>query len=68
MLMFMVVLILKGGNNYRRIDLLEMTWKVLERVLGRRLKEVHLRDTLHGFQQKQGCGTGIMHASFDRVF
>jgi len=62
MLLSVVVLIPKGGNDYRGIGLLEVAWKVLEGVLDGRLKEVKLHDALHGFRQKRGCGTGIIEA------
>ena len=62
MLLTIVVLIPKGGGNYRGIGLLEVAWKTIEEVLDKRLKEVALHDSLHGFREKRGCGTGIMEA------
>ena len=49
MLLFLVVLIPKGGDDYHGIGLLKVAWKVLEGVLDKRLKEVKLHDSLHGF-------------------
>ena len=62
MLLSVVVLIPKRGNNYCVIGLLEVAWKVLEGVLDGRLKGIALHGALHGFRQKRGCGTGIMEA------
>ena len=48
MLLAVVVLIPKGMlGNYRGIGLLEVIWKLLERVLNARLSEVELHDYLH---------------------
>ena len=61
-LLSVVVLIPKGGNDYRGMGPLEVAWKVLEGVLDRRMQGILLHDALHGFRQKRGCGTGIMEA------
>ena len=65
MLLTIVVLIPKGssGKDFRGIGLLEVIWKLLERVLDLRLSEIELHDFLHGFRAKRGCGTGIMEAT-----
>ena len=60
MLLTILVLILKGGGDYRGIGLLEVAWKVIEGVVDGRLKGVAFHDSLHGFREKRGCGTGIM--------
>jgi hypothetical protein len=62
MLLTVVVLIPKGGGDYRGIGLLEVTWKVIEKILVSRLQSIPLHNALHGFRQKRGCGTGIMEA------
>ena len=63
MLLAIVVLIPKGNSgDYRGIGLLEVVWKVMERVLDARLLEIALHDYLHGFRAKRGTGTGIMEA------
>ena len=53
-----VVLILKGGGDYRGIGLLEPIWKVLEQILDCRLNAIKLHDCLHGCCAK--CGTDTM--------
>ena len=64
MLLTIVVLIPKGNSGeFRGIGLLEVIWKLLERVLDERLSEIKLHDFLHGFRAKRGCGTGIMEAT-----
>ena len=61
MLITIVVLIPKGNSgDFRGIGLLEVIWKVLERVMDARLKCVPLHDALHGFRPGRSCGTGIM--------
>ena len=63
MLLAVAVLTPKGtSGDYRGIGFLEVIWKFLERVLDARLLEIDLRDYLHGFRAKRGCGTGIMEA------
>ena len=62
MFLTIVVLLPKEGDGYRGIGLIEVAWKVIERVLDGRLKGVTLHDALHGFRQKKGCGTGIMES------
>ena len=63
MLLAIVVLIPKGSSgDYRGIGLLEVVWKLLERVMDARFSEIGLHDYLHGFRAKRGTGTGIMEA------
>ena len=62
-LLTLVVLIPKGTlGNFRGIGLLEVIWKLLEKILDARLSEIELHDYLHGFWAKRGCGTGILEA------
>ena len=50
MLLTIVVLIPKGNSgDYRGIRLLEVIWKLIERVLGKRMSEIGVHDSLHGF-------------------
>jgi hypothetical protein len=52
-----VVLIPKGGGDYRGIGLLEPIWKIIERVMDRRLNAIPIHESLHGC--RDGCGTGM---------
>ena len=63
MLLAIFVLISKGtSGNYRGIGLLEVIWKLLERILNAPLLEVDLHDYLHGFWAKRGCRTSSIDA------
>ena len=62
MLWVIVVLIPKGGGDYRGIGLLEPFWKVVEIIMDKRLNEVKFHDCLHGFVTKRGCGTAGLEA------
>ena len=57
-----MVLIPKGGGEYRGISLLEPIWKVMERVMDLRLEKIKLHDSLHGCLVGRGTGTGIIEA------
>ena len=51
MLLAIVVLIPKGSSgDFRGIGLLEVVWKLLERVLNLLLSQVPSHDYLHGFR------------------
>ena len=56
------VLIPKGGGDYRGIGLLEPIWKVIERVIDRRLEVIALHDSLHGCRNGRGTGTAVIEA------
>jgi len=62
MIWSMVVLIPKGGGDYRGIGLLEPIWKVLERIMDRRLDVIELHNCLHGCRAHRGTGTGVIEA------
>ena len=68
MLWTIMVLIPKGNSgDFRGIGLLEVLWKVLEKVINARLSSsIDLHDALHGFRAGRGCGTGIMEAKLDQ--
>ncbi len=62
MLWSIVVLIPKGGGDYRGIGLLEPIWKVLKRIMDRRLDAIELHDCLHGCRAHRGTGTEVIEA------
>ena len=62
MLWSIVVLIPKGGGDYQGIGLLGPIWKVLERIMDRRLDVIELHDCLHGCRAHCGTGTGVIEA------
>jgi hypothetical protein len=62
MLWSIVILIPKGGGDYRGIRLLKPIWKVLERIMDRRLNAIELHDCLHGCRAHRGTGTGVIKA------
>ena len=64
MLRTIMVLIPKGNSgDFQGIGLLEVIWKVVEKVIDARLSSsIDLHDVLHGFREGRGCGTGIMEA------
>ncbi len=62
LLWIIVVLISKGGGDYRGIGLLEPIWKVIEQTIDHRLDAFKLHDSLHGCCNKRGMGTAIIEA------
>ena len=60
MLWMVVVLLPKGGGDFRGIGLLEPFWKVIEVLIDRKLTDIKLHDCLHGFLAGQGTATAIM--------
>ena len=61
MLLTIIVLIPKGNSgDFRGIGLLEVVWKVVEKIINARLKCNPLHDALHGFRLGRGCSTAIM--------
>jgi hypothetical protein len=55
-----VVLLPKGGRDYRGIGLLEPLWKVVERIMDRRALLLH--EALHGCWNRRGMGTVVLEA------
>ena len=51
------ILIPKGGKDYCGIGLLKPIWKVIERVMDKRLEVIALHDSLHGCCNGRGTGT-----------
>jgi hypothetical protein len=62
LLWIIVVLIPKGGRDYRGIRLLEPVWKCIKRVIDHRLEVIDLHDSLHGCRNNHGTGTAIIEA------
>ncbi len=57
-----VILIPKGGGDYCGIGLLERIWKMIERIIDRRLDSIQLHDSLHSCRHQCGKGTAIIEA------
>ena len=57
MLWVVIVLLPKGGGDYRGIGLLDPIWKVMEVVMDNRLKVLDYHDCLHGFLAGRGTRT-----------
>ena len=57
-----VVLLPKGGGDYRGIGLLEPLWKVVGILMDRWLQVVQFHDCLHGFLKGRGTGTATLEA------
>jgi hypothetical protein len=61
-----IVLLPKGGGDYRGIGLLDPIWKVVEKVMVARLSVIKLHDCLHGGLPKRGTGTAIMEVKLQQ--
>jgi hypothetical protein len=57
-----IVLLPKGGGDYRGIGLLEPFWKVIEKIMVARLSSVKFHDSLHGGLPGRGTGTTTIEA------
>jgi hypothetical protein len=55
-----IVLLPKGGGDYRGIGLLEPIWKVVEVLMDKRFLAIEFHDCLHGFLAGRGTGTATM--------
>ena len=55
-----IVLLPKGGGDYRGIGLLEPLWKVVEVLMDKRFLAIKFHDCLHGFLAGRGTGTATM--------
>ncbi len=62
LLWIIVILIPKGGEDYRRNGLLEPVWKCIEWVIDHQLEAIDLHDSLHGCRNNRGTGTAIIKA------
>jgi hypothetical protein len=61
-----IVLLLKGGGDYRSIGLLNPIWKVVEKVMVLRFSAIKLHDCLNGGLPGQGTGTAIMEVKLQQ--
>ena len=57
-----VILIPKGGGDYRGIGLLEPIWKITEQVMDWLLNAIPIHESLHGCRDGQGTGTAVIEA------
>ncbi len=57
-----MVLLPKGGGDYPGIGLLELLWKVMERIMNRQLNALPLHEVLHGCRNRRSTGTAIQEA------
>ncbi len=55
-----VVLLPKGGRDYRGIGLIEPVHKTVQLVVDGRLEIIDFYDCLHGFLSGRGTGTAIV--------
>jgi hypothetical protein len=60
------VLIPKGGGDYHGIGLLKPIWKVIKRVIGKRLKAIALHNSLHGCRNGRGTGTAVIEVKLSQ--
>ena len=61
-----MVLIPKGGGDYRGIILVEVVWKVLKVIINRRFTaSINFHNELHGFWA--GCGKGTTSLKVKRL-
>jgi hypothetical protein len=57
-----VVLLPKGGGNFRGIGLLNPCWKVVEKIMVHQMGAIDFHPRLHGGMPKQGAGTATIEA------
>ena len=58
-----MVIITKGGGDYREIGLVGVIWKVCALIMNKRLQDITtLHDALNGFIQGRGTATATMEA------
>jgi hypothetical protein len=57
-----IVLLLKGGGDFRGIGLLDPCWKVVEKIMVCHLAAIEFHPCLHGGLPKRGMGTATIEA------
>lgn len=56
-----LIMLPKGDNDVRGIGLVESVWKVLGKIINRRIQEVvKFHPCVHGFRKNKGTGTAIL--------
>ncbi len=63
-----MVLLPKGGGDYRGIGLLEPLWKVVECIMDRQLNALPLREALHRCRNGHSTGTAVLEAKLAQQF
>ncbi len=61
-----IVLLPKGGGDYRGIGLLDPIWKAVEKVMVAQLSVIKFHDCLHGGLPRRGTGTAIMEVNLQQ--
>jgi len=62
-----LVIIPKPNGGVRGIGLLETIWKLMERIIDRRLaRGIEFHDALHGFRKRRGCGTAVLECRLEQ--
>ena len=62
-----LVIIPKPAGGVRGIGLLELIWKLIERIISNRLAAgIQFHDALHGFRKGRGCGTAILECRLEQ--
>jgi hypothetical protein len=61
-----IVLLPKGGGDYRGIGLLDPIWKVVAKVMVAQFSVIKLHDCLHGGLPRRGTGTAIMEVKLQQ--
>jgi hypothetical protein len=67
LLLSLLVIIPKPSGGVRGIGLLETVWKLIERIMDRRLTQgIQFHEVLHGFRKGRGTGTAILHCRLEQ--
>ncbi len=61
-----IVLLPKGGGDYRGIGLLDPMWNVVEKIMVVQMSCLELHDCLHGGLPRRGMGTAIMEVKLNQ--
>jgi hypothetical protein len=61
-----IVLLPKGGGDYRGIGLLDPMWKVVEKIMVAQMSCLKLHDCLHSGLPRRGTGMAIMEVKLNQ--